>query len=243
MTQTEEIRTSSGGIRDSAIGWFLVAALPMTLPSTVGTENTSSGEDPATTWWPDYNLAVMSEATNASQSGGERFSLTIPVGESAVTEGAPAAVMELRRLTGLTWEQLADLFSVNRRSVHNWASGRTPSRRNEERLRRLLAVMRAVDRGSVQANRSALFGSLRDGLVLFELLKEGRYSEVQAAIGQTGTRRHTPRPLSRQVEEARRPAGPDVLVGAREDVAPIELGEWRPARATRTNVDKGDEER
>src|SRR2546428_13805112 len=39
---------------------------------------------------------------------------------------APAgpAIMELRRLSGMTWEQLASLFEVTRRTVHFLASGK-----------------------------------------------------------------------------------------------------------------------
>src|SRR6185503_7037508 len=34
------------------------------------------------------------------------------------------AIMEIRRLSGMTWEQLANLFEVSRRTVHFWASGK-----------------------------------------------------------------------------------------------------------------------
>ena len=45
---------------------------------------------------------------------------------------AGAAIGELRRLSGLTWDQLARIFSVSRRSLHFWASGKpmTPATRN-----------------------------------------------------------------------------------------------------------------
>ena len=41
-----------------------------------------------------------------------------------------AAIGELRRLSGLTWDQLARLFNLSRRSLHFWASGKpmAPSR-------------------------------------------------------------------------------------------------------------------
>jgi hypothetical protein len=38
-------------------------------------------------------------------------------------EPAPRVIAEIRHLTGLTWEQLAQVFNVSRRSVHFWASG------------------------------------------------------------------------------------------------------------------------
>ncbi|HQN10370.1 MAG TPA: helix-turn-helix domain-containing protein, partial [Thermoanaerobaculia bacterium] len=41
---------------------------------------------------------------------------------------------ELRRLTGLTWDEIARLFHVSRRSVFLWASGRPMSSDNETLL-------------------------------------------------------------------------------------------------------------
>ncbi|MYE02765.1 MAG: helix-turn-helix transcriptional regulator [Alphaproteobacteria bacterium] len=40
---------------------------------------------------------------------------------------AAHALFEIRRLSGLTWQELADLFGVSRRTVHNWANGARPS--------------------------------------------------------------------------------------------------------------------
>ena len=42
------------------------------------------------------------------------------------------AIAELRRLSGLTWDQLARLFNVSRRALHFWASGKpmTPATRS-----------------------------------------------------------------------------------------------------------------
>src|SRR5262245_8901698 len=52
--------------------------------------------------------------------------------EPAATETVGAAVMEIRRRSGLTWEELGDLFGVSRRSVHHWASGKTVSPRHDQ---------------------------------------------------------------------------------------------------------------
>src|SRR4030065_864926 len=34
------------------------------------------------------------------------------------------AIAEIRRLTGLTWGQIAEIFDVSRRTIHFWASGK-----------------------------------------------------------------------------------------------------------------------
>ena len=50
-----------------------------------------------------------------------------PIGqiEHAPAESTAEAVMEIRRRSGLTWEELGDLFDVSRRSVHHWANGKS----------------------------------------------------------------------------------------------------------------------
>ncbi|WP_419950972.1 helix-turn-helix domain-containing protein [Candidatus Palauibacter sp.] len=71
-------------------------------------------------------------------------------------EATRAAVSELRRISGLTWEQLAELFGVSRRSVHCWASGKPLNAANHERLMRVLDVVRDADRGTAHSTRAAL---------------------------------------------------------------------------------------
>ena len=72
---------------------------------------------------------------------------TSGVSLTAVEQSA-AAIAELRRLCGFTWDQLARLFNVSRRSLHFWASGKAMSPANEEHLQRVLSVLRRIDRGS-----------------------------------------------------------------------------------------------
>ena len=53
-------------------------------------------------------------------------------------EPAPTVIAQLRRLTGLTWEQLAYLFGVSRQSVHFWASGGTMTAAHRLHLERVI---------------------------------------------------------------------------------------------------------
>ena len=102
---------------------------------------------------------------------------------------AGAAIGELRRLSGLTWDQLARMFSVSRRSLHFWASGKPMSPSNEEHLQRALAVLRKIDRGAATANRTALLGVREDGSIPFDLLVNGNYERVVALLGPGDGRR------------------------------------------------------
>jgi hypothetical protein len=68
----------------------------------------------------------------------------------------PAALASIRLMTGFTWEELSQKFNVSRRAVHDWASGKQLSRKNEEAVRDLLDQARQLDTGSPASTRSLL---------------------------------------------------------------------------------------
>jgi DNA-binding transcriptional regulator YiaG len=130
---------------------------------------------------------------------------------------AGAAIGELRRLSGLTWDQLARMFNVSRRSLHFWASGKPMTPSNEEHLHRVLAVLRKIDRGAASANRTALLGVCEDGSLPFDLLVEGDYERVISLLGPGGGRHVSPPKLDEAARAARAPRPPEELVGALQD--------------------------
>lgn len=132
------------------------------------------------------------------------------------------AVLEVRKTSGLTWELLASLFGVDRRSVHLWASGRSMNAVNAERLGRILAAVRRFDRGSPSATRAWLFAPGRDGRTPLDLLREGRMEEILMPV--TAVIAPRPRALSAEAKKARVPRSPETLVGARTDRVHIEKG-------------------
>jgi transcriptional regulator with XRE-family HTH domain len=158
--------------------------------------------------------------------------------EGSSPQDTASAINELRRLTGLTWEQLAELFGVARRSLHFWASGKPMNAANEERLRRMLAAIRQTDRGSASENRSMLLQD-RDGALPIDLLKEGRYEELVALVAPgPGRRRLKPTPLSHEAREARKPRPPEELVGALQDRVHVEEGRLLAATPIRSKREK-----
>jgi DNA-binding transcriptional regulator YiaG len=144
------------------------------------------------------------------------------------------AIMELRRLSGMTWDQLARLFGVTRRTVHFWASGKTLNASNEEKLRRVVATLLQIDRGNASANRDALFTSTADGVLPFDLLQAERYSEVVNQLGDTWHRQLTKlSPLSPEALSSRLPRNPGNLVNAMQEKVHRDSGKSRPASAIR----------
>ena len=150
-----------------------------------------------------------------------------------LAQPAGAAIGELRRLSGFTWDQLARLFNVSRRSLHFWASGKAMAAGNEEHLQRLLAVMRKIDRGSASANRAALLGVGEDGNMPFDLLAAGDYERVGSLLGPGEARRNPPPKLSEEARRARAPRPPEELVGALQDRIHPTSGRLLAAKAVR----------
>lgn len=132
------------------------------------------------------------------------------------------AVLEIRRRSGLTWEQLASVFGVDRRSVHLWASGRPMSAPNAERLNRVLAVLRRADRGTLSATRAWLHSPSSRGLLPLDLLRDGRFDEISMPGAAGPVLR--PAPLSDLARASRAPMPPEDLIAARQDRVHIEKG-------------------
>jgi DNA-binding transcriptional regulator YiaG len=144
---------------------------------------------------------------------------------------ASRAIAELRRLSGLTWDQLARLFNVSRRSLHFWASGKPMAPSNEEHLQRLLAVVRKIDRGTATDNRALLLAAREDGTFPFDMLAIGAYDRVLALLATGEVRRVTPSGLGEAERAARTPPRPEDLVGALQDRIHPSSGRLRAARS------------
>jgi hypothetical protein len=138
-------------------------------------------------------------------------------------------------LTGLTWEQLARLFSVSRRTVHFWASGKVMNAANEEHLHRVLAFVRIIDRGYASENRAALLHPAADGALPLDLLASGEYVGALAALGPGRGRAAatTSVPLGASPEPMQASPRPSALMVARHDREHIEVGRSRPAKIGR----------
>lgn len=175
----------------------------------------------------DQDLLLVLERTNSG------LPLSFPSANSA--EANRAALNELRKLSGLTWEQLAKLFNVSRRSLHFWASGQPLSRFNEENLNRLLGTIRYINRGSASVNRNLLLSPGRDGRLLFDLLVAGEHEQVKRVLG-AGNAPQKPQllPLSKDASASRMPPPPEDLVGALQEPIYRGVGRTRPARAARS---------
>lgn len=89
---------------------------------------------------------------------------------------------EVRRLTGFTWNVLADLFMVDRRTLYNWTQGGAIAESSKLHLAGVLDVLRFADRGMAEKNSVALYepGKLGDP---FWLLKRQRFDDAKLMLG------------------------------------------------------------
>jgi hypothetical protein len=158
----------------------------------------------------------------------------VPVPEAPNPGGAADALLELRRLTGFTWDQVARMLDVTPRTPFLWTQGNPISRANEERLQRVVALLRRVDRGSPDANRAALLGARSDGTVPFDLLVAGDFEYAEAAL----TMRTSSVPVPRQALRDRRPMSPVDRMSLSDEKVHVDSGVVRTARTVR--VKKGD---
>jgi DNA-binding transcriptional regulator YiaG len=176
---------------------------------------------------PDWYLYVMEKQT-ASRA-------VLVISLPSLTETSQTTINELKQLSGLTWEQLAKIFNVSRRSLHFWASGKPLSPFNEEHLRRLLGTVRYINRGSADINRSALLQPQQGSVIPLDLLIAGKYEEVKRLLGAGRVvKKPNLQPLSPEAIASRLPPLPDELVGALQDSVHREVGRSRSAKTTRS---------
>lgn len=171
------------------------------------------------------HLSKRQQFLSGSSTEGARISFTasIPEGESHSERSPSELIVELKRLSGLTWAQISDVFDVDSRALHYWKAGKPVSAENHQKLGSATAMLRFIDRGTAEENKLLLLSKARYGKTLLELVKAGEFQTVMDLAGKGAGRVTFGRTLT---DEARaRNASPNVttsdnLEGA--EVQPIQ---------------------
>jgi transcriptional regulator with XRE-family HTH domain len=87
------------------------------------------------------------------------------------THALADAIKALRADSGLTWEQLAKLLGVSRRSVHIWANGGRMTASHIERLSRLRQAVAALPGDTAEERRASLLAPSAAGVSRFDALR------------------------------------------------------------------------
>ena len=222
LRETPDTRTSAVGCmyRAGLDTTFAVALIATTLPGSA-TANTYAQGSMAM----GATVALCSERTAAG-----------PIGqiEHVPAQSTAEAIMEIRRRSGLTWEELGDLFDVSRRSVHHWANGKPVTASHERMIRRMLAAVRHLDRSDRVSTRALLLTvDQAMGVSALDLLKDGRFDEAVGRVAGVPVPEPHRVPLSRAARDARRPQAPALLLGAEQE-RPDVPARARAVRARRT---------
>lgn len=123
-------------------------------------------------------VGIAPAATNASIPAGSHFRYHVEataIPESIAISGVERSlairecVLEIRRLSGLTWEEIAKIFGVSRRSINNWALGGRLTEENAEKVRRVLANVRMLYDSS-PARTAGILRGMRGETPFFEVL-------------------------------------------------------------------------
>ena len=83
------------------------------------------------------------------------------------------SVRSLRQRSGLTWDELARIFNVTRRTLYNWTIGGQVSAAHAQALAQVIALVHEIDLGDPRQTRSRLLAPTESGLTLYsQLIKQ-----------------------------------------------------------------------
>lgn len=150
------------------------------------------------------------------------------------SESIRKALCSLRIISGLTRDHLAKLFGVSSDQIRYWMSGRTLGAEHEDHLIKALDIVRIIDRGSADSNRSTLL-EVTDGISALDLLANKNFEEVCSRLGAgPGRRDRVIGELSSEEKAARTPLPPEVLANALNDSIHPTSGELISSRPAKT---------
>lgn len=148
--------------------------------------SSSLGIAPAILDWTTTGSNPVSDHSGlgTSTSGARPVdSSTVPVHESAAS-----ALARLRAMTDLTFDQVARIMGVSRRSVHSWMAGGPLSSANEERVFEVSRVVASLRGSTAPERRAALLDSSQGESLLAQLTASARHATVVAKANSVSDR-------------------------------------------------------
>jgi DNA-binding transcriptional regulator YiaG len=100
------------------------------------------------------SAAIASESESESDNLADSSSLLPELAKS---------VRALHERSGLTWDELAYIFGVSRRTLHNWSTGGQVSASHAQAIASVMGVIHEVDAGDPKLTRSKLLAPTAEG--------------------------------------------------------------------------------
>jgi hypothetical protein len=122
---------------------------------------------------------------------------------------------EIRKISGLTLEEIAPLIGVTRRSIHHWRADRPISARKEQRLRVIRDTLDALTGKNADQIRAMLLDRSPGSMRPYDLIAEGRFDVAFKLL----TGRPAPESLLSHASKRTPPVAVSVLaqISARHD--------------------------
>ena len=147
------------------------------------------------------------------------------------------ALQDVKRLSGLSWETLSEVFNVSRRTIHHWANDeKQPSTAHEHHIRKVLdAIVRLVE-SDVNRTRDRLLNIVH-GVTLIDLFRAHRFDEIAdkevAKVWDGSTHALNLFSSTEQNRHTTNPPHPTALMDAEWTRPDIQLGKARLAKPLR----------
>jgi transcriptional regulator with XRE-family HTH domain len=99
----------------------------------------------------------------------------VSAGDETPLSELAKAVRSLRQRSGLTWDELARIFGVTRRTLYNWSIGGQVSAANAQAIAEVVGRLHGIDSGDPKVTRSRLLAPKANGDTLYaSLIREVR---------------------------------------------------------------------
>ncbi len=186
---------------------------PLSLPTT--THSTACG----------YPMLYLRECTSPSPTEQITNNSLVRIGK---------AIMEIRRLSGLTWQELSSLFNVSHQIFNQWANGKPLPAGQNYKVGRMLRIVRSVYQGSQSETRANLLKVNEEtGKSLYHLIQQNSFDEIMDIIDNSDVRRtgrtyivHT----SEEEQNRRKPPPPWLFLESEPGILKTKVGRVRRVR-------------
>jgi transcriptional regulator with XRE-family HTH domain len=162
-------------------------------------------------------ITAVTSATNVQQRiapmGFDGTSSGVPV--ESVWRNGVHGIRFIRRLTGLTYEEIARFLGVSRRSIHNWENGRPVNDASEKAIAVAIRFSEALGELPKETLRGALLTAIGDGKAVVDIVQRDPGVALMAARLAL-TRPHRLIEPDLDTRKARVPLVPSVLLSAVE---------------------------
>lgn len=176
---TQTIRTKATA-KWFVTGGMMLGALGGTVSTGVGALPSASAVRNVTDWTSNGTI-TRARVTGLGSPGSQKLQNTTDL--MAANARLAEAVRRLHQESGLTWAQLAKLFGVSRRALHNWAANGRMNAVHAERLASLTRLIGTLPETDPDARRARMLTPDEMGRSMYDIAR----STLERGVPVVGT--------------------------------------------------------